>query len=241
LCVANSRLALATSSRSYRSPSTLSTRSHPPYVQALAILLPRRGYATETSTLGGDSGPPPGFNLNEAKKPLPKDVSKKASKSPSLAELQKSDEKLHTPQTSATAVDKSIARDNASLTDLAAEKAAATAKGDEKQLVAGQKEEKKKLTIGQKIKKELSHYWDGTKLLATEVKISSKLALKMAAGYELSRRETRQVCLGRSFSPQIHTNNAPIASSHDPRLSSSCSLFRLCHCPICRIPPPSRP
>jgi LETM1 and EF-hand domain-containing protein 1 len=51
----------------------------------------------------------------------------------------------------------------------------------------------KKLTIGQKIKKEVQHYWDGTKLLATEVKISMKLALKMAAGYELSRRESRQL------------------------------------------------
>jgi LETM1 and EF-hand domain-containing protein 1, mitochondrial len=55
------------------------------------------------------------------------------------------------------------------------------------------KEEKKKLTLTQRIKKELVHYWDGTKLLATEVKISSKLALKMAAGYELTRRENRQV------------------------------------------------
>lgn len=58
---------------------------------------------------------------------------------------------------------------------------------------AERKEEQKKLTIGQKIKKEIQHYWDGTKLLATEVKISSRLALKMAAGYELSRRENRQV------------------------------------------------
>lgn len=60
----------------------------------------------------------------------------------------------------------------------------------------GKKEEKKetkKLTIGQKIKKEAQHYWDGTKLLATEVRISSRLALKMAAGYELSRREHRQL------------------------------------------------
>lgn len=45
----------------------------------------------------------------------------------------------------------------------------------------------------QKIKKEIQHYWDGTKLLATEVKISTKLALRMAAGYELSRRENRQL------------------------------------------------
>lgn len=55
------------------------------------------------------------------------------------------------------------------------------------------KKDVKKLTIGQKIKKEAQHYWDGTKLLATEVKISSRLALKMAGGYELSRREHRQV------------------------------------------------
>lgn len=58
---------------------------------------------------------------------------------------------------------------------------------------AEEKKETKKLTIGQKIKKEVQHYWDGTKLLATEVKISTRLALKMAAGYELSRREHRQV------------------------------------------------
>jgi LETM1 and EF-hand domain-containing protein 1 len=50
-----------------------------------------------------------------------------------------------------------------------------------------------KLTIWQKVKREAVHYWDGTKLLATEVKISSRLALKMAAGYELSRRENRQL------------------------------------------------
>jgi LETM1 and EF-hand domain-containing protein 1 len=55
------------------------------------------------------------------------------------------------------------------------------------------KKEEKKLTIGQKIKKEVQHYWDGTKLLAAEVKISSRLALKMAAGYELTRRENRQL------------------------------------------------
>lgn len=56
-----------------------------------------------------------------------------------------------------------------------------------------EKKAAKKLTLGQKIKKELQHYWDGTKLLSTEVKISSRLALKMAGGYELSRREHRQV------------------------------------------------
>ena len=49
------------------------------------------------------------------------------------------------------------------------------------------------MTIWQKVKHEVMHYWDGTKLLATEVRISSRLALKMAAGYELTRREHRQL------------------------------------------------
>ena len=51
----------------------------------------------------------------------------------------------------------------------------------------------KKLTIWQKVKKEAIHYWDGTKLLGKEIRISFRLALKMAAGYELSRRESRQL------------------------------------------------
>lgn len=55
------------------------------------------------------------------------------------------------------------------------------------------KEKDKKLTIWQKIKEEAVHYWDGTKLLGKEIRISFRLALKMAAGYELSRRESRQL------------------------------------------------
>jgi LETM1 and EF-hand domain-containing protein 1 len=68
-------------------------------------------------------------------------------------------------------------------------------KGMEKKEV---KKEEKKLTIMQKVKREAQHYWDGTKLLAAEVRISIRLALKMAAGYELSRRENRQVRLSAS-------------------------------------------
>lgn len=90
-------------------------------------------------------------------------------------------------------VDKTEALENASLSDLAADKTAAATGKATSTSVAQHKEELKKLTIGQKIKKEIMHYWDGTKLLAAEVKISTKLALKMAAGYDLSRRENRQV------------------------------------------------
>jgi len=55
------------------------------------------------------------------------------------------------------------------------------------------KKSDKKLTLWQKVKKEANHYWDGTKLLGKEIRISFRLALKMAAGYELSRRESRQL------------------------------------------------
>lgn len=50
-----------------------------------------------------------------------------------------------------------------------------------------------KLTIWEKVKHELQHYWDGTKLLGYEIKVSTKLVAKMASGYELTRREDRQL------------------------------------------------
>lgn len=77
------------------------------------------------------------------------------------------------------------------MAELAADKAAPV-QTDEKKAAEPRKEEKK-MTLVQKIKHEVQHYWDGTKLLATEVRISTKLALKMAGGYELSRRENRQL------------------------------------------------
>ncbi|GAB1310008.1 LETM1 domain-containing protein ylh47 [Madurella fahalii] len=149
---------------------------------ATALLIPIRSLTTSgTSTHGGPpAGPPPGFNPEEAKKPLPREPTsapKPAAKAkPSETEVKESAEK--TVEASADS--------GASLTQLAAQKEAAAEKTE------GEKEEKK-LTIAQKIKKEAQHYWDGTKLLAAEVKISSRLALKMAAGYELTRREHRQL------------------------------------------------
>lgn len=154
-------------------------------MQAIAILLPHRGYATETSTTHGSGGsyPPPGFNAAEAKKPLPKGAAQgSATEAPSKIDVS-------TSQTSATSVEKTKSQEKATLTELAAEKSASDKKLEKKE----DKKEEKKLTLRQKIKKEIDHYWDGTKLLATEVRISSKLALKMAAGYELSRRENRQL------------------------------------------------
>ncbi|RMZ81495.1 hypothetical protein DV738_g2189, partial [Chaetothyriales sp. CBS 135597] len=152
-------------------------------------------YSSAPSTPG--SGPPPGFNIEEAKKPLPKEDGKTAS-APAAVQPDKSDSQLQGSKTSAApgtsaataATTTPPTTKDATLTDLAVEKTKAATGGKE---VAAKKEDKKKMTIGQRIKHELDHYWQGTKLLAAEVKISMKLALKMAAGYELSRREHRQL------------------------------------------------
>lgn len=159
-------------------------RELPDYITAMAILLPRRGFATETSTStgGGPAAPPPGFNAEQAKKPLPQEP-----KSTPAASKKAATEATKASKDVATEEDKRRELNNGSLTELASEKDA-----KEKKLEA-KKEEQKSLTLIQKIQKEITHYWDGTKLLATEVRISMKLAMKMAAGYELSRRENRQV------------------------------------------------
>ena len=51
-----------------------------------------------------------------------------------------------------------------------------------------------------KIKHEANHYWNGTKLLGKEIKISSRLQYKLLQGKSLTRREKRQV---RSWTPSF--------------------------------------
>ncbi|PWY70358.1 MRS7 family protein [Aspergillus sclerotioniger CBS 115572] len=155
-------------------------RGLPSRLSAIAILVPQqRGYATEPPTSTSSSSnsfPPPGFNAEQAKKPLPPDTVQPTG-TKGVQKVASNPE-----QTISSQIDAQNKGKSAELTTIKATD------------VDGKKEkEAKKLTIGQKIKKEVQHYWDGTKLLATEVKISSRLALKMAAGYELSRREHRQL------------------------------------------------
>lgn len=50
-----------------------------------------------------------------------------------------------------------------------------------------------KKTLWVKVKEGASHYWDGTKLLGFEIKISSRLLMKMSAGNALTRREMIQL------------------------------------------------
>lgn len=165
-------------------------RQTPKTIPAIAILIPRRAISTENSTSSSGNFPPPGFNAENAKKPLPKEDQQKAqekgaSESPDVS----------IPQNIPTGSPKTPAQEAQTLSELAAHKSAGTK--DEKKAL--DKKEEKKKTLWEKVKHEVAHYWDGTKLLTTEVKISSKLALKMAAGYELTRREHRQVnlCLSR--------------------------------------------
>ncbi|RYO83792.1 hypothetical protein DL766_001414 [Monosporascus sp. MC13-8B] len=160
------------------------SRALPLDLTTRALLIPLRCIATEQRSSGGPpDGPPPGFNTEAAKKPLPKEEARAADKKAAESTSKTHDRSVasrmeESPLPTPTAEPKS-------LSELAAKKNADIEKQEEKQ--------GKKLTIGQKIKKEIQHYWDGTKLLATEVRISSRLALKMAAGYELTRRESRQL------------------------------------------------
>lgn len=166
-------------------------RHLPRQTSALAFLVPVRHMGTEhhNQQSHSHSSPPPGFNIEEAKKPLQKGQASTASNN---TEPKLQDQKAAQSSQSDTSKDVSHLSStdsktgpNATLTDLAGAKQGAV---DKKQ--DAQKDSK---TLWQKIKHEAHHYWDGTKLLAVEVKISTRLALKMAAGYELSRRENRQL------------------------------------------------
>lgn len=189
----------------FRAGIRTSTRSHRPLLRtspAIRILIPLRTLQTEAaSSNSAQNYPPPGFDPNKAIKPLPKQQPQQPqqpqqSQQKTTPLLAKEDTII--PKTGATAHPKTPAQDVQTMTELAAEKAAAETK-EEKKVIAKKEEEKKKLTLWQKVKKEAAHYWDGTKLLGFEIRISTKLALKMAAGYELTRRERRQVRTIRPF------------------------------------------
>jgi LETM1 and EF-hand domain-containing protein 1 len=176
----------------FRAGIRTSIRPHRPLNRnpsAVSILIPLRFLQTETTSSSTQNYPPPGFDAKQASKPIPKLESQQQAPKKEASNLEQG---LIIPKTGPTAHAKTAAQDAQTLKELARDKDDAETSAEKKALTK-KDEEKKKLTIGQKIKKELLHYWDGTKLLVAEVRISSKLALKMAAGYELTRRERRQV------------------------------------------------
>ncbi|KAG5950685.1 hypothetical protein E4U53_004582 [Claviceps sorghi] len=147
-------------------------------VSALAILIPMRHVSTEHHRPDSSHhGPPPGFQVEQAKKPLPQ---VKSGADAAASDARAASAATDQPDTT---------RAEAEIRDLAAQKENLA---QDKEVTKAEKQENK-LTIWQKVKKEAQHYWDGSKLLATEVKISWRLALKMAAGYDLTRRENKQL------------------------------------------------
>lgn len=97
--------------------------------------------------------------------------------------------------------------------------------------------------VWKKVKHEAAHYWHGTKLLVSEVRISSRLQWKILQGDALTRRERRQasryqnqklsidLCL---YIPLVvETYNTGFASTHPVR--------RLHYRPIHGVPSPCGP
>lgn len=156
-------------------------------VAASAIIAHNRYINTDTSrsSTAGAKYPPPGFDADKAKQPLANTTSTKDQGSAAAVP------KISIPVNEPTAVAPSKASEDASITELAIAKSAHNTESNKS--LEKKKQEAAKLSIRQRIMKEVHHYWDGTKLLAAEVRISSKLALKMSAGYELTRREHRQL------------------------------------------------
>lgn len=148
-------------------------------VPALAFWRPLRYSSTQQHRPEAhSSGPPPGFNVDQAMKPLTKEESSSGKGKGEVAE-----------ENAAATVQTNASKDEKTLTELLDRKKDME---DEEEILKKEKEENK-LTMWQKVKKEARHYWDGSKLLAAEVRISWRLTLKMASGYELSRREHRQL------------------------------------------------
>lgn len=152
-------------------------------VPALELLVPVRNVATEHHRPDAPtSAPPHGFNVEQVKKPLFKEEG-------GAAKRDGADAKGQAKAAEAAAAKQSMTKADAAMAEPAASKGDAA----EKKEAAKAEKEDKKLTLWQKVKKEAQHYWDGSKLLAAEVRISSRLALKMAAGYDLTRREHKQL------------------------------------------------
>lgn len=162
---------------------------------SLLLLAARRDISTQTSTPSAGppaAPPPPGFNVEEAKKPLltadpdkPKNSRNDVSSSTSTVSTASSTSRaFQQAQNELASTESPTGVVSSAVLSASTEKA-----------VAGKAKEDAKLTVWQKVKHGAQHFWDGTKLLGVEIRISYKLALKMMAGYELSRREHRQVCI----------------------------------------------
>lgn len=219
-----------------------------PYAQRpLAIIIAQlRTVSTEPAAhTAGSTYPPPGFDPSKAKKALPQDQKasagqneKSSSSKPVTLDSEVADS-VAISKSKPTSHAKTAAQEAVSLAEQVPANPGA-GKGEDKKLSSGQGEPQK-LTLMEKIKRELVHYWDGTKLLAVEIKISSKLALKMAAGYELTRREERQVQGPTLLFLKADLLTLATAPTYCQRSCSPCAVLCLSYCAFRRTTAASCP
>jgi hypothetical protein len=86
--------------------------------------------------------------------------------------------------------------------------------------------------IWKKVKHEAKHYWHGSKLLVSEVRISSKLQWKILHGEGLTRRERRQASPSQLCHSHLFTRYRDLAEAHDARFVASSAIRGIRHCPF---------
>lgn len=78
-----------------------------------------------------------------------------------------------------------------------------------------------------KVKHEAAHYYHGSKLLVSEVRISSRLMLKLMRGGSLTRRENRQV-INATVKQVTPADELVIAQTDDHRSAAPDTIFGVC-------------
>lgn len=99
--------------------------------------------------------------------------------------------------------------------------------------------------VWKKVKHEVQHYWHGSKLLVSEVRISARLQWKLLHGESLTRRERRQVsvslCLGYIvFRCLRETDVVNLAEANDARFAPAHPLRCLRYSSLHGIATPCR-
>lgn len=89
--------------------------------------------------------------------------------------------------------------------------------------------------VWKKVKHEVQHYWHGSKLLVSEVRISARLQWKLLHGESLTRRERRQVCqllLRLIRNDMLNSLDTSIVETYNTRLATTHTFRCLCHCAV---------
>lgn len=163
-----------------------------------SLILRKRYQHTQPETTSSNSSPPPPPPSNTGGK----NAKQKSKPSPALYQSAGTNRKEADTPTSHIARAVPVARDPASELGFEANQTSASQsmliEKQEVALKAKEAEAKWKQRplvkrVWIKVKEEAAHYWHGTKLLAKEVRISGRLVRRLMLGYNLTRREHRQL------------------------------------------------